>query len=47
MGVEPDLAKGAIRVSLGTGNSTEQIDSLLAALGGEINRLRQLTAVAV
>ena len=47
MGVEPDLAKGAIRVSLGTNNSPEQIDAFVEVLQGEITRLRQLTAVAV
>ncbi len=47
MGVEADLAKGAIRTSLGAGNSAEQIDSFLAVLAGEIARLRHLTAVAV
>ncbi|HEY8354456.1 MAG TPA: cysteine desulfurase family protein [Methylophilaceae bacterium] len=47
MGVEPDLAKGAVRVSLGPQNSTEQIDAFLATLERELARLRQLTAVAV
>lgn len=47
MGVEPDLAKGAIRVSLGMQNSQEQIDTFLAVLEQEITRLRQLTAIAV
>lgn len=47
MGVERDLAKGAIRVSLGASNSSEQIDAFLKVLAGEITRLRQLTAIAV
>ena len=47
MAVEPDLAKGAIRVSLGSQNSREQIDAFLAVLEQEITRLRQLTAIAV
>jgi cysteine desulfurase len=47
MGVEPDLAKGAIRTSLGIDNSREQIDAFLAVIGQEITRLRQLTAIAV
>jgi cysteine desulfurase len=47
MGVERDLAKGAIRVSLGTNNTSEQIDAFLQVLAGEITRLRQLTAIAV
>lgn len=47
MGVERDLAKGAIRVSLGVNNTSEQIDAFLNVLAGEITRLRQLTAIAV
>lgn len=47
MGVERDLAKGAIRVSLGASNTSEQIDAFLKVLAGEITRLRQLTAIAV
>lgn len=47
MGVERDLAKGAIRVSLGATNTSEQIDAFLNVLASEITRLRQLTAIAV
>ncbi|MDZ4097819.1 MAG: cysteine desulfurase family protein [Methylophilaceae bacterium] len=47
MGIERDLAKGAIRVSLGASNTSEQIDAFLNVLGSEITRLRQLTAIAV
>jgi cysteine desulfurase len=47
MDVEADLAKGAIRVSLGIHNNREQIDAFLTALEQEISRLRQLTAIAV
>lgn len=47
MGIEPDLAKGAIRVSLGVNNTHEQIDAFLAVLEREIARLRQMTAIAV
>ncbi len=47
MGVEHDLAKGAVRVSLGMQNSREQIDAFLAVLEHEVTRLRQLTAIAV
>lgn len=32
MGVEPTLAKGAVRVSLGKGNTSQEIDAFLAAL---------------
>ncbi len=47
MGVEPDLARGAVRVSLGNGNSAEQIESFLLVLENELSRLRRLTAIAV
>ncbi|MGD9786922.1 MAG: cysteine desulfurase family protein [Sulfuricellaceae bacterium] len=45
MGVEPSLAKGAVRVSLGQENTAAQVDAFLAALGGELNRLRSMAAV--
>lgn len=47
MGVEADLAKGAVRVSLGPQNRAEQVDAFLATLEQELARLRQLTAIAV
>ena len=47
MGIERDLARGAVRVSLGTANSAEQIEAFLLVLENELLRLKQLTAVAV
>jgi cysteine desulfurase len=47
MGIAPDLARGAIRVSFGANNTTEQLNAFLTVLQSEVNRLRQLTAVAV
>ncbi len=47
MGVEPDMARGAVRVSLGAENSMAEIDAFLQTLESELLRLRQLTAVAV
>lgn len=47
MGVEPELAKGAVRFSLGAGNTRPQIDEFLKALGLALARLRGLAAVAV
>ncbi len=46
MNVAPELARGAVRVSLGVGNSRQQIDDFLAALGETLSRLRRLTALA-
>jgi cysteine desulfurase len=47
MGIAPDFARGAVRASLGAGNDEAQIDGFLRALENELNRLKQLTAVAV
>ncbi|HOY70600.1 MAG TPA: cysteine desulfurase family protein [Methylotenera sp.] len=46
MGVAPDLARGAIRVSLDASNTTEQIDQFLVTLKQELNRLKQMVAMA-
>ena len=47
MGVMPDLAKGAVRVSFGANNTQEQLNALLIALASETSRLRQLSAITV
>ncbi len=46
MGVAPDLARGAVRVSFGTHNTAQQVADLLATLKHEILRLKQLTSIA-
>ncbi len=46
MGIEPDLARGAVRVSLSESNSSEEITQFLAALQQEVQRLKGLSAVA-
>jgi cysteine desulfurase len=46
MGVEEDLARGAVRVSFGVSNTLEQVQHFLTALEKELNRLRNLTAIA-
>ena len=46
MGVNEDLAKGAIRVSFGINNTLDQVQHFLKALAQEVVRLRQLTAIA-
>jgi len=43
MGVEPRLATGAVRFSLGWGNSEEQVDCVLQVLPKIIRRLRELS----
>ena len=47
MGVSHELARGAVRVSLGPANTEEQIEGLLVALQITLAKLRRLTAVAV
>jgi len=47
MGVDEDLARGAIRVSLSNMNTAAQIEAFLLVLEGELSRLRRLTAIAV
>ena len=46
MGVSPDLARSAVRVSLGAHNTAQQVADLLNALKQEISRLKQLTSIA-
>ena len=46
MGVQEDLARGALRVSLGQQNTTQQVSDFLQHLQQEIIRLKQLSAMA-
>jgi len=46
MGVDPRLARGAVRVSLGLANTAAQVRDFLAALNTTIVQLRGLTALA-
>ncbi len=46
MGVTPDLARGAVRVSFGANNTQDELNRFLVALQGEVQRLRQLTALS-
>lgn len=47
MGIEPGLARGAVRISLGVGNSAAEVQALLQALEHELKRLRTMAAIAV
>jgi cysteine desulfurase len=47
MGVDPELARGAVRFSLGAGNTPQQVDGFLRAIKAVVSRLRSLTAMAV
>jgi cysteine desulfurase len=46
MGVDEDLARGAVRVSFGANNTLEQVQHFLATLESELARLKNLTAIA-
>ena len=46
MGVDLDLAQGALRVSLGVESNENEINDFIDTLKDEVNRLKQLTAVA-
>ena len=45
MQVEPELARGAVRFSLGVVNTSEEVDAFLQTLKGLVKRLRGLTAM--
>ena len=47
MGVDPELARGAVRFSLGAGNTMEQVEGFLRAVKAVVSRLKNLTAMAV
>ena len=47
MGVAPEIARGAVRVSLGAGNTETEINQFINALQLTVGRLQGLTAIAV
>jgi cysteine desulfurase len=47
MGVAPQMARGAIRISLGAANTAEQIEAFLLTLQNTVSKLQRLTAIAV
>ena len=47
MDVDPELARGAVRFSLGAGNTSQQVDEFLRALKAVVSRLSSMTAMAV
>jgi cysteine desulfurase len=46
MGIEEDLARGAVRVSMGMQNTAAQVEAFLLALKQEVQRLKAMTAIA-
>jgi cysteine desulfurase len=47
MGVAPEIARGAVRFSLGAANTAQQVDDFLVAVKQAVVRFRKLTAIAV
>lgn len=47
MGVAPEMARGAVRVSFGAGNTEQEVDQFINVLQATVGRLQGLTAVAV
>ncbi len=47
MGVPSQLARGAVRVSLGMANTVEQIDEFLSTLQSTVSKLQHMIAMAV
>ena len=46
MGVDPQFARGAVRISLGSGSSAAQIADFISVLGDTLFQLRRMTALA-
>ncbi len=46
MGIQADVARGAVRISFGANNTAKQVADFLTILNNEILRLKQLTAIA-
>jgi cysteine desulfurase len=47
MGVEPDLARGAVRLSLGMTSTADEVEGFLQTVKALVKRLKGLTAMAV
>ena len=47
MGVAPEVARGAVRLSLGKDNTPAEVVAFLRALERVVDKLKRFTAVAV
>jgi cysteine desulfurase len=47
MGIAPEVARAAVRVSFGAQNNANEVRDFLRALGTTVTRLRRLASVAV
>jgi cysteine desulfurase len=46
MGIDEDLARGALRISFGNQNTINDVTSFIETLKKELQTLKQLTAIA-
>jgi cysteine desulfurase len=46
MQVPGEIARGAVRVSVGAGNTTAQVDDFLSVLSATVKQLQGMTALA-
>lgn len=46
MRIPPELARGAVRISLGTGNTQQQVNDFLSVVDTTVSQLKGLTALA-
>ena len=47
MGVAPEIARGAVRVSLGRGTTAPEVEGFLAAVAEMATQLKLMTALSV
>ena len=47
MGVASEIARGAVRFSLGAANTAQHVDAFIAAINDVVSRFKNLTAMAV
>jgi len=47
MGIDPEVAQGAIRVSFGAGSTEQDVNAFIAALTTQLRQLRRMTGRAV
>ena len=46
MGIEEDLARGALRISFGNQNTLHDVETFIETIKKELQTLKQLTAIA-
>jgi cysteine desulfurase len=46
MGIDEDLARGALRISFGNQNTLHDVETFIETIKKELQTLKQLTAIA-